>query len=297
MKDEKIITVKDSSNNNINLIIRKPNALDHRESQIEFNKAWRIALESGAYFREKLNDYLIKEKIWSEDKQKQYERYASDINKKEALLKKGAMPLKKARNMAVELKRLRADFRELISERVVYDNNTVEGQAENARFDAFVVSCVLHAENRQRVFESVEDYNLRSAEPMAVQAATELASLIYSLETSFEDNFLSKYKLVDSEGRLINKSNHLISIGLDGEERLIDSKGNYVKYDEDGKQYFVDYSGNKADPKPEDEFQPFIDEDGTLLDAEGNVIIVETEEIPEENIEEKPLKKNKKKAD
>jgi hypothetical protein len=301
MTAEKTITVKDENNNEIALIIRKPNSLDYRESQIEYNRAWRTATESGAYLREKLNDYLIKENVWSTEKQKQYEKYASDINKKESLLKKGGIPLKKARNIAVELKRLRIEFRDLISERIVYDNNAVEGQAENARFDAFVVSCVLYANTRERVFKDVEDYNLRSTEQIAIQAATELANLIYSLETSFEDSFLSKYKLVDSEGRLINKENHLISVGLDGSERLIDEKGNYIKYDENNVACFVDYNGNKVDPKPEDEFQPFLDDDGSPLDKDGNVILTENEtdedQTKDSETPEKITKKNKKKSD
>lgn len=295
MSNEKIITVK-TEGGEVKVKIRKPNALDYRESQIEYNKAWRSATESGAYLREKLNDYLIKEGIWSDEKQKKYEKYASEINSKELLLKKGGMPLKKARNIAVEIKRLRNEFRDLISERITYDNNTVEGQAENARFDAFVVSCSTYADTGQKVFSSTEDYNLKSTEQIAIQVATELANLIYNLEASLEDNFLSKYKLVNSDGKLVNKDNHLIAIGLDGEERLIDEEGNYIKYDENGEKYFVNYGGEKVEHKSSDAFAPFTDDDGNPLDESGNPVVSEKSEVAE-STEEKPLKKIKKKAD
>jgi hypothetical protein len=54
------------------------------------------------------------------------------INDRELVLQKGGIPLKKAKAIALELKRLRIEFRDLISERTAYDNTTAEGVADKA---------------------------------------------------------------------------------------------------------------------------------------------------------------------
>lgn len=287
MSDEKLITSKDSQGNVVKVLVRKPNQQDYKDSQIEYNKAWRVAFDSRAMLREQLTNSLIKEGIWSEDKQKEYEKFASEINQREIVLKKGNIPLKKARTIALELKGLRTLFRELLSEKVAYDAITVEGQAENARFDAFVTYCTMNPE-RQRVFSSVADYNEKAAEPWAIEAATEIANMMYNLELNFEDKFLSKYKLVDSDGRLVNSKGHLITIDKEGNEKLINEKGQYVAIDENGSDYLVDENGNKIEET--------TDTEAVFLDDDGNPIVLDGEEKPPEIEEEKP-KKSKKKSE
>ena len=292
MSEEKLIVSKDTQGNPVKVLVRKPNQQDYKESQIEYNKAWRIAFDSRAMLREQLTNSLIKEGIWSDDKQKEYERFASEINQREIVLKKGNIPLKKARTIALELKALRTLFRELLSEKVAYDAVTVEGQAENARFDAFVAYCTMNPDTKQRVFSSVADYNARASEPWAIEAATEIANMMYNIELNFEDKFLSKFKLVDSEGRLVNKSGHLITIDKDGNEKLINEKGEFVAIDENGNEYLVDYEGNKVEEVKEDE-PVFLDDDGKPIVLDGEEISVET---PVETEVEKP-KKSKKKSE
>ena len=117
------------------VLVKKPTRKELNDSQIVYNKAWRESLEKKAILRQKLNDYLIEQGVWSDEKQKQYEDYIKKINERELILKKGGIPLKKAKSFALELKRFRAEFRDLISERTSYDNNTAEGAADNVRFD------------------------------------------------------------------------------------------------------------------------------------------------------------------
>jgi len=280
----------------VTVLVKKPNRKDLNDSQIAYNKAWRKSLEEKAILRQKLNDYLTEQGVWSDAKQKQYEEFIRKINDKELILKKGGIPLKKAKSIALDLKRLRADFRELISERTSYDNHTAEGSADNARFDYLVSVCVLDPSTKKPVFANLDDYNERGSEAWAVKAAGELANFLYNLDPNYEkslpeNTFLNKFKFTDSEGRLVNKEGHLVSIDEEGVERLIDDQGYFVAYDESGIQYFVNRSGEKIVRDEDIVEAPFLDDDGNPVGLEAE-IVEEQSEAPEET-----KKSKKKKAD
>lgn len=291
MANEKLIVSKDNNDNVVKVLVRKPNQQDYKNSQMEYNKAWRSALDSGAMLREQLTNRLIKEGIWTSEKQEQYEKFASEINSRELILKKGNIPLKKARSIAVELKAIRSVFRDLLADKIAYDNISVEGQADNARFDAFVSLCTLNPETKKRIFNSVEEYNEKSSEPWVIEAATEIANMMYNLEINFEDKFLSKFKMVDSQNRLVNKDGHLITIDENGDEKLINEEGYYVKIDDDGNEYAVDREGNRIE-NDSIETAVFLDDDGNPISLEEDSSEVETES--EEESAEKPKKPRKK---
>jgi hypothetical protein len=281
----------------VTVLVKKPNRKDLNDSQIAYNKAWRKSLEEKAILRQKLNDYLVEQGVWNDAKQKQYDDYIKKINERELLLKKGGIPLKKAKSIALELKRLRLEFRELISERTSYDNNTAEGAADNARFDYLVSVCVLDPSNKQPVFKDLDDYNERGSEDWALKAASELANFLYNLDPNYEkslpeNSFLSKFKFTNEDGKLVNKDGHLVSIDDDGVERLIDEQGYYIAYNESGEKYFVNRSGEKFERPDEIEIQPFLDD-------EGNPIVEDSEEETTEAVAatEEVKKTKKKKSD
>lgn len=278
MATEKLIESVDIDNNIVKVLVRKPTQTDQRNGSADYNKAFRDAIESGAYLRDKLNEHLIKQGVWSADKQKLSEDLSSKIGEKELILKKGGIPLKKARLIAIDLKALRNQFRELISTRVNYDNNTAEGQADNARFDYMICVNILNPDTKQRIFNSAEEYNDASSQPWVIKAATEIASMFYNIETPPEDKFLLEYKMVNEDGQLINKQGHLITIDESGVEKLIDKDGYYIAYDESGNSYRVNYSGEKV---VEIETLPFLDDE----DDEKAIIPVEEKKNKKKKID------------
>lgn len=276
----------------VKVLVKKPTKKEFNDSQIVYNKAMREALENKAFLRGKLNSYLEEQGIWDKDKEAKYQKFISDINSKEMILKKGGIPLKKAKGIALDLKRLRDDFRNLISERTAYDGNTAEGVADNARFDYLVSVCVLDPNTQKPVFKDVDDYISKSSETWAVKAASELANFIYGLDPEYESNleenkFLKRFHFVNEDGKFVNKDGHLISIDSDGVERLIDKDANYVAYDENGNQYKVTRNGEKYTPDEEIVQEAFLDDDGNPFEENS-----ESSE-PEEPLEEtkKPKKK------
>lgn len=236
----------------VTVLVKSPTKKNKDDAHLVFVSAWRKAVEGKAILREKLNEYLTEQGLWDAKKQSDYEKIFNSINEKELILKKGGIPLKKAKGIAFELKRLREEFRELISVRTSYDQYTAEGVADNARFDYLVTVCVLDPATNQPVFKDMDDYNERGSEPWAVKAATQLASFLYDLDPNYEKNlvenvFLSEYKFIDDKGRLINKEGRLISVDSKGVERFINENGEYVAYDDNGEAYRVDKDGNKIE--------------------------------------------------
>jgi hypothetical protein len=261
---------------------RLPNVEEQREGQKIYNRAWTDAVKSGALLRSKLEDFMIEQKIWTEEKQQKVSEPGREINSKEKILAKGGIKLSEAKKLALDLKRDRLKLRELISKRMELDVHTAEGQADNERFNYWVSTCLVYNDTKKKVFNSLDDYLNRSSEDYAVVGASKLAELLYNLNSNFENNleenqFLREFNFVDDQGRLINEDGKLI----DEFGKLIDEEGYYV--DEEGNR--VDVDGNPVDDDGNYKFekQPFLDDDGNPVKR-----IEAVEEAKEEATETEP---------
>lgn len=241
--------------------IKRPDRKVGIQAQVEYNKAFSAAVRSGALFREKLDHEAKAQGVWSDDQEKKYQDLVTEINDTDMRIKKGGFPLKEARELAIDMRRLRATMREMLSGRTQLDVNSAEGQAENARFNVLVALCLVYNDTGKPVFDTLDDYLSASTEEYAFEAASRLGAMMYGLDSDYEANlpenkFLFEWQFVDEELRLINEDKHLVS--ADG--KLIDKDGRYV--DEQGN--FVDVDGNplSEDGEYQIEQQPFLDDNG-----------------------------------
>jgi len=211
--------------------------------------------------------------IWDETKETEQDEIVKSLqdiekklylgdNKKKATLQEG-------KDMAIEMRKLRIKLRELISERMAMEENTAEALADNAKFDYFVADCTYY-ENGLKVYKDVEDYNSKSSDEIAFSAASELASMIYQMDSKFEETlpenkWLKTFNLVNEELSLIDKDGNLV----DTKGRKINEKGHYL-----------DEKGNR------------VDVDGNLLNEDGTYVI----QAEYEGVEEPAPKTTKKKS-
>ena len=286
MDKERLIEGEDKDGNVVKVLIKSPSPSEYRDSQIEYNKAFRKALDSGALLRQKLSDYMTEQGIWDEDKQRKNDKFVDEINAKEEILRGGGIKLSEAKEVALELRRLRFQFREFIAEKNALDQNSVEGQADNARFAELVRLCILHPSTKKPYFQNQKDYDAAGDQPWVVKASSELASMIYGLDPNYdnkltENKFLKEFDFVDEDLRLVNKNGHLVDV--DG--RLIDEDGRFVKYaneeaekSQDAEQrIYVNRSGEEVIKvtdedgeerwvtKDKAERKPFLDDDGNEI--------------------------------
>ena len=261
---------------------------DRKEADKIYNNAFTEALQSKAVVRARLDDLLVDQGLWDENKQQKFDTLQKNILDNEKKLAQGGIPLKAAREIALEMRKDRAQMRELISVKTNLDTHTAEGQADNAKFNYLVYACTLNKETQTKYFNSYEDYMERSSEEAAVLAAQNLANMIYGLEANYEhklpeNEFLINYKFVNKDLRFINKEGKLV----DEEGRLVNESGRFIN--EAGE--YVDKYGNPVDSEGEYkvDFAPFLDD-------EGNPVELEKEEKTEETSKKTTKKSSQSKA-
>lgn len=283
------VKAKDLAGNEVVMVVKSPSPKNLRDAQVVYNKALRTALESGAILRRKLNDFLTEQKVWDSDKENSYQKILKEISTHEDMLKAGGIALKKAKDIALELRDLRLKLRELLAERQVYDATTAEGQADNTQFNFLVSACTFKEDGTTLMWSNIDEYD-NSRETYAADAASALAKMIYDLDPDYDNNltenkFLKKFKFVRDDLRLVNKDGHLV----DEEGRLINEEGRFVAYKPDGTQYFVNRDGKEVDENGEKKIEalPFLDDEGNPILDEPVVekeVAEEKTEIVEENV-------------
>lgn len=203
------------------VIVKKPAHSQLTEANLYAASVFNKARKSGICLRSQIDDWLEEQKIWTIDDRKNIKLLEEALRTKLAFLSSGKtkdgekMKMSEARKLAVEIRIDRWKLNLLQIQRRNYDEYTVEGQTENARFDCIASLCLLDEEGN-RLFQSVDDYYDSSDEPYIVEAASKLANMMFGTEDwekKLEENiFLTKHNLVDDKGRLINKDGKLIDI-------------------------------------------------------------------------------------
>lgn len=261
----------------VTLSVITPSSKDQKEAGKVYNNAFTEALKSKAVVRARLDDLLVDQGLWDDDKQQRFDSLQREMLESEKRLAKGGISLQEAKDIALEMRKTRDEIRDLISVKTNLDVHTAEGQADNAKFNYLVYACTVYKDNRNKFFSSYDNYLERSSELPAIMAAQNLANMIYGLEADYEaklpeNKFLKNYKFVDDKLRLINKEGKLVDV----KGRLVDENGRLIN--EEGK--FVDRFGNliTEDGEYDVEFSPFLDE-------EGNPVVLETDTPPQESVE------------
>lgn len=316
METQKQIQGLDNEGNTVNVLLKYPGQQEYRDSQIEYNKAFRRALDSGALLRQKLSDYAVDQDIWNDEKQEKNDKFVEEISAKEEMLRLGGIPLSEAKQIALELRTLRFEFREFLAERNQLDQNSVEGQADNARFSELVRLCMLNPNTKKPYFQSQADYDASVDQPWVVEASSELAQMIYGLDPDYdnklaENKFLKEFDFVDEDLRLVNNDGHLVDV--DG--RLVDEDGRFVAYRTEKAQkeqdaearYFVNKDGEEVvevvdedgdvswHTKDKVERKPFLDENGKPIVSAKKEEALSEEDLVAEKPKAKPKRTTKKK--
>lgn len=244
--------------------VERPSASDETLAQMEYNKAFKDAVDSNAFLRKALTDVLRKQGLWTDEKEKERKELLEALKEKEFKLHKGGIKLKEARELAISMAKDRNELNSLMIDIIEMDALTAEGQAENRRFQFLLTRCFKDGVTGKRVYNSVEEYLDSSDSELADLASENFSRLRYDLDDDYvkklpENKFLVKYGFMNEDLKLVNENNHLV----DDEGRLINEDGRFVN--EEGQ--LVDIHGNlvDADGNWVGETSPFLDDDGNPL--------------------------------
>ena len=257
---------------------------NQQEAQKIYNRAFSDAVNSGSIIRARLDEIMKEQGLWDDDKEKELLEVQSKINHGEQTLARGGISLDKAKAIAVEMRGYRNNLRDLLSTKNNLDNNTAEGQADNAKFNYLVSCCVVYKDTNEPYFKGYEDFMNKASQTVAIQGSFKLGNIVYGLSEDFEkelpeNKFLTEYGFVDDNLRLVNKDGKLV----DENGKLIDENGRFVNENGD----YVDIEGNllSVDGSYLTEFKPFLDDKG------NEVVLDKTEEEPEKKPKARKTKK------
>ena len=250
----------------VTIYVKKPSNEIISGADIHRAKRWNECIRDDIITKKELATLMEKRGIWDKSKSDKEDDISSKITTLEKDLYRGRNGKKpkvsEGKELALEMKKLRIELRNLISERLSLEENTAEALSDNARFDYFVAHCTFYKDSDKRVYNSVEDYNSKSSDAIAFTAASMLGNILYNLDSDFEKNlpenkWLSTFNLSDDKGNLVNSDGQqVVSEGRTINElgHFIDDKGNRVDangvpLDEDGNYLLVDYENDLEPPK------------------------------------------------
>lgn len=244
-----------------------------QESQKVFNRYAKIAADSGAFLREKLEDIMREQNLWNDEKQAELEKLQAELQQADYSLKKGGIRRQQAKEICLRIIDIKSEIAKLLSDKSRLDALTIQGQADNAKFQYLVSACLVYLDG-SRVLANMDEYFQYAAEPAVFQAAQKLAELMTGINYDEADNIeykvLKQLKYVDDKLRLIDSAGRLV----DRDGRLIDEEGRFIN--ENGE--FVDRAGRLVDKNGDFiiEFSPFLDDDGNPIEEEKEKVEEET---------------------
>jgi hypothetical protein len=220
---KKITKRVDVDGQEVNIYVRNPTNGELTSADRIRAKSWTRAMKDPDVVSKKQLEKILKEKgAWGKDKQKQQENLFDEIISLERRLTKPGkkkVKLSEARRIAIEMRKKRSEYRELISEKLELEQNTAESIADNDRFDYLVCCCSFYEEGDKKVYTNLEDYKSKDSDQIAYTVASALAEMMYNLDESFEKNL--------PENRFLLEQNLASSSNL----FLTDLEGNYVDED------------------------------------------------------------------
>lgn len=258
MSSLKEVRSKDSSDKEVVVFVKKPNAKELADAQIASAAAATKAITAGALTRVKLRDVLNEQGLWTKEQEAELEEIQKRITDSVRKLAQGGIKLSQARKIAIDVRKDRNRQADLLSRRSELDQFTIEAQAENARFDYLTAICVV-TEEGEKVFASLDDYKNKSSEPYAYEAASELFDLMSSSDKDWqkklpENKFLLEHGFVNDEMRYINKEGHL----TDSSGHLVNEEGRFIN----DKNEFIDRFGERIN----EDGSPFIEAPAPFLE-------------------------------
>lgn len=270
---QKDVEVELEDGDKVKIVVKRPSSQLLTKAQKIGARVWTESVKEGLFTKLTLNEFMKKQGIWNSDKENSQNKITEEIQRLEREIALGVngrkLKVSEGKEKALQIRRLRNQLRELISEKIGLESNTAEGLSDNAKFNFLVANCTYY-ENGDKVYNNLADYEERADDPVAFSAAAALGEMIYNLDKSYEEGlpenqFLKRFKLVDEDLSLIDKEGNKVDV--DG-----------TKVNEKG--WLINDDGHR------------VDREGNLLSDSGQILL-QADYEDDINVEEEKPKKTK----
>ena len=159
----------------VEIYVRKPTNGELTRAEKVRVKQWsKFKSDPDIMSKVQLKRYLEERVIWDKGKTKKkvllWRKSIAELQDKLSRPGKRKVKLSEARNTAIELRKKRVEYRDLISEKIELESNTTESLADNARFDYLVTCCTFYKDSDEKVYNSSGDYESDSTDTAFVSS-------------------------------------------------------------------------------------------------------------------------------
>lgn len=265
--------VKDTGGlNQLKLAVQRPTQRIQAKAQEAYNKRFAELLKSGTLVSAEIDKEMKRRNLWDDEQKQTFDMLSKKILEAEGILLKGGIKKSEAKKVAIQLIKDRAELIRLSSDRSRLQQESAEGQSENARFNYLIYACTVYDDGEkagQKYFNSYDEF-MESDDVVVGLAGAELMGLLFNVVEIQKDlpeyKFLRRYNMVDEELRFINKDGK----PTDEDGRLIDSNGRFIL--EDGSFCDRDKKPVDKDGMPIVKFEEFLEDNENNEDSAALVL-------------------------
>lgn len=169
--------------------VRMPTAVQRREGRRLYNKTLAECLKDGCILRAQVEDFAIKQGLWSEEKQAKVKALREELSSKARILEEGGIELEEAKKVAESMREIRSDLMELNFKLNEVATLSAEVQAENEEINYLISVCVFKA--GKPYFKSLDDYLQKVGEdPVATVASLQFQYMWYGMDNNVSDSYI-----------------------------------------------------------------------------------------------------------
>jgi hypothetical protein len=180
--------------NGLELAVIKPSVAIRQKADIHKSVTFSKLAQAGVIFRDKLFDILRREGVWSDEQEKEHESLREALIDGLEKLEDPSLSKEEKEQLAIGVKATRNLLIILLNDYNKRDEFTVEGRADQAKFEMLVSECTVFNEDvKKKYFASLEDYLDKADSELGTRCASEFAKLYYGYsEEEPEDKFMPK---------------------------------------------------------------------------------------------------------
>ena len=177
-----------SNEKTVKLSCREPNQKESQEAEFEYSKSFNKALMGGIMPQARLMDELVKNGIWSDEKDQEIEAQREKVIKLEDAFEKEKDEDRK-KSIGEDLKEERQSLYSMRQAKSEMFAHSAEAKADSAQRDYLVAVVTKEADTGRKVWKRFEDFQNEQDGGLLFRSTYEYLTFINGLDSDFMEKF------------------------------------------------------------------------------------------------------------